>query len=36
LTAEAPGAIAMDQRFGFTVSDAWDAREQLVCMQRAV
>jgi ribosomal protein S18 acetylase RimI-like enzyme len=29
-------AIALYERFGFTVTDSWDPRDQLVCMQRAV
>ncbi|MGW0337024.1 GNAT family N-acetyltransferase [Streptomyces sp. NPDC003011] len=29
-------AIALYERFGFTVTPSWDEREQLVCMQRAV
>ncbi|WP_203183668.1 GNAT family N-acetyltransferase [Streptomyces pratensis] len=29
------GAIALYERLGFTVTESWDAREQLVCMQRA-
>ncbi|MER6185826.1 GNAT family N-acetyltransferase [Streptomyces sp. NPDC001652] len=30
------GAIALYERFGFTVTESWDERDQLVCMQRAV
>ena len=30
------GAIALYERFGFTVTESWDEREQLVCMERAV
>lgn len=30
------GAIALYERFGFTVTGSWDEREQLVCMERAV
>ncbi|MFJ5307410.1 GNAT family N-acetyltransferase [Streptomyces sp. NPDC088350] len=30
------GAIALYQRFGFTVTESWDERDQLVCMERAV
>ncbi|MFJ5774688.1 GNAT family N-acetyltransferase [Streptomyces sp. NPDC093094] len=26
------GAIALYQRFGFTVADSWDERDELVCM----
>jgi putative acetyltransferase len=29
------GAIALYERFGFTVTESWDKRDQLVCMQRA-
>ncbi|WP_329191971.1 MULTISPECIES: GNAT family N-acetyltransferase [unclassified Streptomyces] len=29
------GAIALYERFGFTVTGSWDERAQLVCMQRA-
>jgi putative acetyltransferase len=29
-------AIALYERLGFTVTESWDEREQLVCMQRAV
>ncbi|QNE78706.1 GNAT family N-acetyltransferase [Streptomyces finlayi] len=29
------GAIALYERLGFTVVDSWDAREGLVCMERA-
>ncbi|MFD6278819.1 GNAT family N-acetyltransferase [Streptomyces sp. NPDC060209] len=30
------GAIALYERLGFTVTESWDERDQLVCMQRAV
>ncbi|MFF5182924.1 GNAT family N-acetyltransferase [Streptomyces sp. NPDC000345] len=30
------GAIALYERFGFTVTESWDERERLVCMERAV
>ncbi|CAL9334781.1 hypothetical protein SUDANB96_00149 [Streptomyces sp. enrichment culture] len=30
------GAISLYERFGFTVTPSWDARDRLVCMQRAV
>ncbi|MEU3459363.1 GNAT family N-acetyltransferase [Streptomyces sp. NPDC006733] len=30
------GAIALYERLGFTVTESWDARDDLVCMQRAV
>ncbi|MFJ8923506.1 MULTISPECIES: GNAT family N-acetyltransferase [unclassified Streptomyces] len=29
------GAIALYERLGFTVTESWDGRDQLVCMQRA-
>ncbi|MEU6479028.1 GNAT family N-acetyltransferase [Streptomyces sp. NPDC047017] len=29
------GAIALYERLGFTVTQSWDERDQLVCMQRA-
>ncbi|MDF6023012.1 GNAT family N-acetyltransferase [Streptomyces sp. JH34] len=29
-------AIALYERHGFTVTDPWDARDRLVCMERAV
>ncbi|MER6345227.1 GNAT family N-acetyltransferase [Streptomyces sp. NPDC001595] len=29
------GAIALYERLGFTVTQPWDERDQLVCMQRA-
>ncbi|WSQ24757.1 GNAT family N-acetyltransferase [Streptomyces sp. NBC_01230] len=29
------GAIALYERFGFSVTESWDKRDQLVCMQRA-
>ncbi|MFC9286637.1 GNAT family N-acetyltransferase [Streptomyces sp. NPDC057052] len=29
------GAIALYERFGFIVTESWDERDQLVCMQRA-
>lgn len=28
------GAIALYERLGFTVTESWDGRDQLVCMQR--
>lgn len=30
------GAIALYERLGFAVTESWDERDQLVCMQRAV
>jgi len=30
------GAISLYERLGFTVTDSWDARDELVCMERAV
>ncbi|GAB2617665.1 hypothetical protein GCM10027168_57550 [Streptomyces capparidis] len=30
------GAIALYERFGFTVTESWDERDGLVCMERAV
>ncbi|WP_329249305.1 GNAT family N-acetyltransferase [Streptomyces sp. NBC_01478] len=30
------GAIALYERFGFAVTESWDDRGQLVCMERAV
>ncbi|MEU0408995.1 GNAT family N-acetyltransferase [Streptomyces griseorubiginosus] len=30
------GAIALYERFGFTVTESWDGRDQLVCMQRTL
>ncbi|MFD9461019.1 GNAT family N-acetyltransferase [Streptomyces sp. NPDC060027] len=30
------GAIALYERFGFTVTESWDDRDQLVCMECAV
>jgi ribosomal protein S18 acetylase RimI-like enzyme len=30
------GAIALYERLGFTVTETWDERDQLVCMERAV
>jgi putative acetyltransferase len=30
------GAIALYERLGFAVTDSWDERDQLVCMERAV
>lgn len=30
------GAIALYERFGFTVTESWDERDQLLCMQRGV
>ena len=29
-------AVALYERFGFAVTEPWDARDQLVCMERAV
>ncbi|MEV5159223.1 GNAT family N-acetyltransferase [Streptomyces sp. NPDC053728] len=29
------GAIALYERLGFAVTESWDGRDQLVCMQRA-
>ncbi|MFJ1927556.1 MULTISPECIES: GNAT family N-acetyltransferase [unclassified Streptomyces] len=29
------GAIALYERLGFTVTESWDERDQLVCMRRA-
>jgi len=29
-------AIALYERLGFTVTESWDERDQLVCMERAV
>ncbi|MFE7901039.1 GNAT family N-acetyltransferase [Streptomyces sp. NPDC057424] len=29
-------AIALYERFGFTVTESWDERDQLVCMERPV
>ena len=29
------GAIALYERLGFTITQSWDERDQLVCMQRA-
>ncbi|MEU9339540.1 hypothetical protein AB0D49_41470 [Streptomyces sp. NPDC048290] len=29
-------AIALYERLGFTITEAWDERDQLVCMERAV
>ncbi|MET7571005.1 GNAT family N-acetyltransferase [Streptomyces sp. NPDC005492] len=29
-------AIALYERLGFTVTESWDARDRLVCMERAV
>lgn len=29
------GAIALYERFGFTVTESWDDRDELVCMQRS-
>ncbi|MEV8539201.1 GNAT family N-acetyltransferase [Streptomyces sp. NPDC051572] len=30
------GAIALYERFGFAVTESWDERDQLVCMERAL
>jgi putative acetyltransferase len=30
------GAIALYERFGFTVTESWDERDQLVCMERVL
>ncbi|MFE7763191.1 GNAT family N-acetyltransferase [Streptomyces sp. NPDC057438] len=30
------GAIALYERLGFHITESWDARERLVCMERAV
>lgn len=30
------GAIALYERLGFTVTESWDERERLVCMERAL
>ncbi|GGY08114.1 GNAT family N-acetyltransferase [Streptomyces minutiscleroticus] len=30
------GAIALYERLGFTVTESWDERDRLVCMERAV
>jgi ribosomal protein S18 acetylase RimI-like enzyme len=30
------GAIALYERLGFAVTESWDERDQLVCMERAV
>ncbi|MFE2888548.1 GNAT family N-acetyltransferase [Streptomyces sp. NPDC059272] len=30
------GAIALYERFGFAVTESWDRREQLVCMERVL
>ena len=30
------GAIALYERLGFTVTESWDERDQLVCMERAL
>ncbi len=30
------GAIALYERLGFTITESWDERDQLVCMERAV
>ena len=30
------GAVALYERFGFTVTESWDDRDQLVCMERVV
>jgi len=30
------GAIALYERLGFSVTESWDTRDDLVCMERAV
>jgi putative acetyltransferase len=30
------GAIALYERFGFTVTESWDDRDQLVCLERVL
>ncbi|MFJ9242680.1 GNAT family N-acetyltransferase [Streptomyces sp. NPDC101776] len=30
------GAIALYERLGFTITESWDDRDQLVCMERAL
>ncbi len=30
------GAIALYERLGFTITESWDGRDQLVCMRRGV
>jgi putative acetyltransferase len=30
------GAVALYERFGFAITESWDERDQLVCMERAV
>lgn len=30
------GAVALYARLGFTVSESWDTREQLICMERVI
>ncbi|MFJ3894300.1 GNAT family N-acetyltransferase [Streptomyces sp. NPDC090083] len=30
------GAVALYERFGFTVVESWDGRDHLVCMERAL
>ncbi|AVV44488.1 GNAT family N-acetyltransferase [Streptomyces sp. ID05-04B] len=30
------GAVALYERFGFAVTESWDGRDRLVCMERAV
>ncbi|MER6563291.1 GNAT family N-acetyltransferase [Streptomyces sp. NPDC001027] len=30
------GAVALYERFGFAVTESWDERDRLVCMERAV
>jgi putative acetyltransferase len=30
------GAIALYERFGFTVTESWDERDRLVCMERVL
>ncbi|WP_143677683.1 GNAT family N-acetyltransferase, partial [Streptomyces scabiei] len=30
------GAVALYERLGFEITESWDARDRLVCMERAV
>jgi putative acetyltransferase len=30
-----PGAVALYERFGFSVTESWDERDHMVCMERA-
>jgi putative acetyltransferase len=30
------GALALYERLGFTITESWDERDQLVCLQRSV